>query len=169
MPTPDKATIRRICLTKRAALSDQTKQKASAALCARIESLTVYQNAEKIALYQAVGGEIDLHPLWLKACAAGKTCYLPVVRPNDNTLIFLPAGPKTPLKRNQFHILEPDIPHSDAILLEALDLMLMPLVAFDTQGTRLGRGAGFYDKTLQNKSPPAYSAPLMSFNTTPYS
>ena len=123
MPTSDKATVRRTCLTKRAALTEQTQQKASLALCTRIESLAVYQDAKKIAFYQAVGGEIDLHPLWILACAAGKTCYMPVIHPGHKTLIFLPANTKTPQKHNRFHILEPDVPHTHAILLEELDLM----------------------------------------------
>ncbi|MDX2345583.1 MAG: 5-formyltetrahydrofolate cyclo-ligase [Legionella sp.] len=153
MSPQNKHIIRQQYLTQREALTEQIKLKASRALCARIESLDVYQNASHIALYQAHGGEISLHALWLAATAAGKKCYMPVIMPDTKTLKFLPATTNTAHTPNQFHILEPDAPDSSAITLEQINLMLLPLVAFDKHGTRLGRGAGYYDKTLENKKP----------------
>ncbi|MCH9756813.1 MAG: 5-formyltetrahydrofolate cyclo-ligase [Gammaproteobacteria bacterium] len=153
MSRPDKMTIRHTMLAKRASLAKKMKLEASKALCARIESLPLYQDAKKIALYQAIDGEIDLHPLWLLAETAGKTCYMPVITPDNKTLLFLPTTLKTPQKSNLFQILEPDLPHTSAISLNELDLMIMPLVAFNTHGTRLGRGAGYYDRTLANEKP----------------
>lgn len=149
----DKASIRKICLAQRNALTPQFKNNASNALCARIQSLPVYQAASTIALYQAIDGEINLLPLWTEAETSGKTCYLPTIIPHQKFLIFLPATLRTPQKTNQFHILEPNIPPTEAISIEKLDLMIMPLVAFDKYGTRLGRGAGYYDQTLRNKKP----------------
>jgi 5-formyltetrahydrofolate cyclo-ligase len=153
MHTETKTTIRRQCIKKRNALSKQVQDESAKALCKHIEALSVYQNAAHIALYQAIGAEISLTPLWRSAENSGKTCYMPVMIPNTNTLKFLPTTTKTPQKINQFQILEPHLPHADAIALETIDLMILPLVAFDTHGTRLGRGAGFYDKTLKHQKP----------------
>ncbi len=151
MHTPDKTTIRRTCLAKRAALTAKEQETASKTLCMRVASLMVYQKAQKIALYHAVGGEIDLCPLWQLAEKAGKTCYMPVMRSDTRDLIFLPATSSTPQKVNTLQVPEPDVPHQYAIVPKALDLMLLPLVAFDTHGTRLGRGAGYYDRTLAHE------------------
>jgi 5-formyltetrahydrofolate cyclo-ligase len=153
MSSFNKAHIRKQCLKQRRSLTKQVQLNASKTLCARIEALPIYQNAMHIALYQAIGGEISLTPLWHSAIAAGKICYMPVVMPENKTLLFLPSTPETPQKPNAFQILEPDISHARAIPLQQLDLIILPLVAFDKKGTRLGRGAGFYDKTLQHQKP----------------
>ncbi|MDF1678734.1 MAG: 5-formyltetrahydrofolate cyclo-ligase [Legionellaceae bacterium] len=167
MHTPDKATIRRTCLAKRAALTAQTQKAASEALCMRISSLAVYQKAQKIALYCAVGGEINLHLLWQLAEKSGKTCYMPVMLSSTQRLVFLPATPSTPQKANAFQVPEPDVPHQYAVAPKAIDLMLLPLVAFDTRGTRLGRGAGYYDRTLSHEKPACLLGAAYEFQRQP--
>jgi len=149
----DKQTIRSATQVQRKALPKHVRAKASQALCARIQTLPVYQRATRIALYQAIDGEIDLHPLWVQAENAGKTCYMPIMNTQTKTLLFLPTTRKTPQQTNAYHIAEPQTAHTDAAPLDNLDLMLMPLVAFDSQGTRLGRGAGYYDRTLEHTKP----------------
>ena len=153
MPELSKQALRKRYRAKRASLSNTVRLEASQALCARIQALSVYQNAEHIALYHAIKGEIDLHPLWLSAHAAGKTCYMPVVNVQYKTLLFLPATPDTPHTISALHIPEPNVTHHDARAPHALDLMLTPLIAFDTHGTRLGTGGGYYDRTLEHQKP----------------
>ena len=126
---------------------------ASAKVCARINAIRQYRYAKTIALYQAIGGEIDLTGLWESAPYQGKFCYFPVLN-NDQTLSFVPATPSTPFKPNQYNIPEPVVDRSLAIPVHELDLIFMPLVAFDTNGTRLGMGAGYYDRTLANQRHP---------------
>jgi 5-formyltetrahydrofolate cyclo-ligase len=170
MPSSNKIRIREQCLKQRGLLTEQMQLDASKALCARIEALPIYQNASRIALYQAIDGEINLTPLWHRATAAGKICYMPMIisnKTNNRNLIFLPATPQTPQKANLFDILEPDVSHAHAIALEQLDLMILPLVAFDTRGTRLGRGAGFYDKTLQDQKPACLLGAAYDFQKQP--
>jgi 5-formyltetrahydrofolate cyclo-ligase len=167
MPSFDKATVRHACLTQRKALSQQAQHEASIALCARIQTLSVYQAAQHIAFYQSIGGEISLHPLWLLAESTGKTCYMPVMIPSNKTLMFLPATSKTHQKLNTHQILEPDVSSTHAISIEDLDLIIMPLVAFNTQGTRLGRGAGYYDRTLKNKTPGCLLGAAYEFQQEP--
>lgn len=145
--------IRRTCLQQRHALTAATQQAASARICERIASLPVYQNASSIALYQAIDNEINLNALWFLAEQQGKQCYMPAMLPDKKMLLFLPTTSQTPLKPNQFQILEPNIPHTQAMPLQHIDLMIIPLVAFDVAGNRLGRGAGYYDRTLQHKKP----------------
>nr|WP_244946929.1 5-formyltetrahydrofolate cyclo-ligase [Legionella israelensis] len=123
---------------------------ASEKVCARINRIHQYRYAKKIALYHAVQGEIDLERLWRSAPYQGKFCYFPVL--NENlTLSFLPATPATTFKPNRFNIPEPDVSRELAIPVNELDIIFMPLVAFDDMGTRLGMGAGYYDRTLAEK------------------
>jgi len=75
-----------------------------------------------------------------------KRTYLPVI-PGPR-LWFQPYGPQTRLLDNCYGIPEPRSCASQRIALQALDMVLMPLVAFDLQGNRIGMGGGFYDRSF---------------------
>lgn len=65
-------------------------------------------------------------------------------------LLFLRYTPETVLTPNKLRIPEPPLDIRQMITLDRLDVMMVPLVAFDDSGQRLGMGGGFYDRTLQN-------------------
>ena len=97
----------------------------------------------------ALPGEFNTRPL-IEACwKAGKTVYLPVVagKTEEKTLEFARYLPEDPLEANRYHILEPG-PQAPRIAAYALDLVVLPLVAFDLKGNRLGSGSGYYDRTF---------------------
>jgi 5-formyltetrahydrofolate cyclo-ligase len=116
-------------------------------------ALDVYKKATHVALYQAIDAEVDLSYLWQDAQAHGKSCYMPVIQ-HDKTLSFGFVTQDMPMHLNRFGIQEPKALFSRVIAPKHLDLMLMPLVAFDVHGTRLGRGGGYYDRTLEKERPP---------------
>ncbi len=134
----------------RAEISRPYQSTSSVHLCERIKSMPLYEQAQNIALYSSVNGEIDLSTLWHDALAQGKNCYFPVLN-EDQTLSFLPATEKTPFKENRYGIPEPEVSRDLAIAVDDIDLILIPLLAFDIRCTRLGMGAGYYDRTLENK------------------
>lgn len=136
----------------RSKISVSSRTTASQQICTRIRSLEQYRYAKRIALYFSVNGEVDLSGIWNTAPLQGKFCYFPAINEENLTLFFLPATPVTPFKKNRYGIPEPDVSHDLAIPAEELDLILMPLVAFDVRCTRLGMGAGYYDRTFQDKS-----------------
>lgn len=136
----------------RSKISVSYRATASNQICTRIRSLEQYRHAKRIALYFAMNGEIDLEEIWRSAPLQGKFCYFPAVNEETLTLSFLPATPATHFKKNHYGIPEPDISHDLAIPAEELNLILMPLVAFDVHCTRLGMGAGYYDRTFINKT-----------------
>lgn len=122
----------------------------SLALANNLINTRLFQNSEHIAAYLANDGEID--PIFLieEAWQRRKKMYLPVLglRP-ANRLWFLPFAEQTELYPNRFGIPEPVHARRDRLFKpQRLDLVLMPLVAFDRQGNRLGMGGGFYDRTL---------------------
>ncbi len=142
---PFKQALRIRCQEIRNHLSPAELAAASARVCERIHELNQYQTAKRIAIYHAVQGEINLEEL--RGNNPSSTCYYPVMNV-DQTLSFLPVTASTVFYKNRFGIAEPDVKHELAIRSEQLDIIFLPLVAFDEHGTRLGMGGGYYDRTL---------------------
>jgi 5-formyltetrahydrofolate cyclo-ligase len=108
-----------------------------------------FRNAKRIATYLPNDGELDTLPLISRAWEMGKQIYLPVLIPHgENRLWFARYEPNAPLIRNRFGIPEPIRAAQTRVAPLALDLVLTPLVAFDTKGHRLGMGGGFYDRSF---------------------
>lgn len=111
-----------------------------AALCATPQ----WQQAHTVLLYHSLPDEVDTHQLIGSALQDGKRVLLPVVVGDDLELRFLPTPDA--LREGAFHILEPTgAPITDYA---AIDLAVIPGVAFTPDGRRLGRGRGYYDRLL---------------------
>ncbi|WP_454786054.1 5-formyltetrahydrofolate cyclo-ligase [Legionella sp. WA2024007413] len=134
----------------RSKISVSYRATASTQVCTRIRLLEQYRQAKQIALYFAINGEIELDELWKNALLQGKICYFPVLN-EDLTLSFLPATADTPFQKNRYGIPEPDVSPDLAIAVEELELVFVPLVAFDVRCNRIGMGAGYYDRTFKGK------------------
>lgn len=142
--------IRKDMLYRRSRLSASEISHHSTLVCHRLKQMDAYRYAKHLGLYYAVKGEICLDKLWRTAAFQGKYCYFPVVK--EQLLYFLPATPSTPFKKNHYGILEPDVSLSESIPASALDVVLVPLVAFDPFGIRIGMGKGYYDRTFSEIS-----------------
>ena len=143
-------TLRQQIREQRRALDETERSQASALLCERIANSRLFQHSKDIAFYLPNDGEMDLTALIEYAWNQGKRCYLPVLaEPNTQRLWFIPYTPDSKLLPNRFGIPEPVATKSARLRKTiSLDLILMPLVAFDREGNRLGMGGGFYDRTL---------------------
>lgn len=145
----DRVQIRSRIRKQRRALSPQQQQEHAWLTSRRIAATPWFARSRNIALYLAVNGELDPEPLMDLALHAGKAIHLPVLLPyRHNRLWFAPYRPETPLAPNRFGILEPQVPVRDMLNPRALDLVIVPLVAFDDQCNRLGMGGGYYDRTF---------------------
>ncbi len=98
-----------------------------------------------VSTYAAIGSEIDPAPLVERLAAAGYRTCLPVIQPLGNPLRFRAWQPGEPLVARTWGIREPA---DDAPEVEP-DILLVPLLAFDRRGMRLGYGGGYYDRTLE--------------------
>lgn len=108
-----------------------------------------YLLARHIGFYWPVNGEISLNPLLQLSLSLGKKCYLPVCKEPEGSLVFLPYCSKDPLLENRYKIPEPVLGSCNKpIALQQLDIVFVPLLAFDQDRNRLGSGKGFYDKTF---------------------
>jgi 5-formyltetrahydrofolate cyclo-ligase len=108
-----------------------------------------FKQSQSIAFYSAAFGEVSTALALKYALAHHKACYLPVLK--KDRLIFLKVTQSTQFVSNRFGIAEPPFEERNIIAPEALDLVIMPLVAFDSKCHRLGMGGGFYDKTFSFK------------------
>jgi 5-formyltetrahydrofolate cyclo-ligase len=149
IPVPSSATdIRKLKRSQRRALSTAEQRQHSESLCQNVAALSAYRDSQHIAFYIANDGEIDPHHLIEQARLSGKDVYLPVLSPLKNSLYFAPFNTDSPLELNRFNIPEPVCHPSALKTANQLDMLLLPLVAFDTDGNRMGMGGGFYDRTL---------------------
>ncbi len=148
-PEPDLSSkLRQSLRAQRRALSLHEQRQHSEALCQRLIRTRHYRNSRHIACYLANDGEIDPMPLIEHAWLMNKTVYLPVLSPLQNKLYFAPYYENSSMRLNRFNIPEPDCAPSQWKTARQLDLLLLPLVAFDAQGNRMGMGGGFYDRSL---------------------
>ena len=103
-----------------------------------------WQEAKTVLLYHSLPDEVATHDLILNAEAAGKRVLLPVVVGDDLELRLFCR--KEALREGAFHILEPE---GKAFTdYAAIDVAVIPGVAFTAEGNRLGRGKGYYDRLL---------------------
>lgn len=146
---PSKAELRKTLRARRQQLSDDAQRRAADRAAANLATTRLFLASRRIACYLPTDGEIDPTQIIQRIWRMGKTAYLPVLSrlPHDR-LWFAPATPGMELVPNRFGIPEPRVKASELLRAERLDLILLPAVAVDAKGNRLGRGAGFYDRSL---------------------
>lgn len=133
---------------QRRQLPARVQQQHARAIARHLNRQPALRNAARIGCYLANDGEIATDYLINTAWQRGKQVYLPLLSPLGNSLFFAPYQPGTDMARNRFGIAEPGCHPAHWLRARQLDIILLPLVAFDETGNRLGMGGGFYDRTL---------------------
>jgi 5-formyltetrahydrofolate cyclo-ligase len=151
MAVSDQARLRRRLRAARRALGTPDRIAAAAAIDAALAGMGLPRPRSRIAAYQAMDGEIDPSAVIRRALATGCELHLPAItsfRRRQMRFVPYPAD----LRRRP----------ADGGIARWLDIVLVPLVAFDDAGNRLGMGAGFYDRHfafLRHRS--AWRRPLL--------
>jgi len=145
----DKDALRRHMLARRKAQEPDVAARASQAVARQVEALPRYAAAKEVLAYLPIRGEVDAGILARSLLASGRRVLLPRCRPDApgeldlGCLASLDAAVP-----GRYGILEP--PEAACLPPDAYspDVILVPGVAFDMQGARLGFGGGYYDRLL---------------------
>lgn len=140
-----KAALRPGLLDRRAAVARERGAAAADAVADWLRREVPLAAEAAVAGYWPLVGELDPRPALLRLAAAGHAIALPRMIAWRAPLAFHAWQPEAVLVPGRFEVMEP----SPAAPEVAPDVLLVPLLGFDRQGNRLGHGAGFYDRTLQ--------------------
>ncbi|KAI9912653.1 hypothetical protein PsorP6_006728 [Peronosclerospora sorghi] len=164
-----KRSMRREIASALETLSDVDVMAQSRALADKVSCLPDFARARGISVYLAMPKEAATTELLQTAFASNKKVYVPkIMGPSADDLTMLqvqsmdeiqrfpkvasPLWTYLPVSRSRFHpsvLTDTGIPRQDAMQCDEIDLVLLPGVAFDRRGGRLGHGKGFYDSFLR--------------------
>jgi 5-formyltetrahydrofolate cyclo-ligase len=140
---------------ERRAAAFSAQPEAGEALATRFQAMVQHHlpRAAAVSGYWPLPGELDIRPLLHRIHDAGHPIGLPVVLGKAQPLLFRRWSPGTTLVQGSFRVMTP--PEGAPELVP--DVLLVPLLAFDQAGYRLGYGGGFYDRTLEKRRREAHS------------
>jgi 5-formyltetrahydrofolate cyclo-ligase len=144
-PADAKMALRRAMLERRRAAHLAQAQEAALALSANVIA-ELDLKGKNIAGYWPLGDEIDCRPALEASSKAGAIVALPVVAGQGQVLIFRAWRPGDVLEQGPFGTMHPNV-RSPVVCPQ---ILLVPLIAYDLEGGRLGYGAGYYDRTIAN-------------------
>lgn len=161
----EQSEIRKRIQAERKKLTKPLQAEYSTKICRQIVDSGILDDAVHIAFYLPVRGEADPTYLQDVSSLSEKQFYLPILSTqNKNHLEFALYNEQTPMKLNRFKIPEPDV-SPDSLLTDPrkLDAVIMPMVAIDQVGNRIGMGGGFYDRTFAFKKAERCQPKLIAF------
>ena len=140
----EKNQMRELLTQKRRLLTKEQILEQSALIISQLEQLPCFQSAKTVLLYYPMHNEVNLLPL-IKKYKKEKTFLFPVVQ--RKLMTACPYEGNAKMHRGKYNIPEPTTPPYRG----EIDLILVPGVAFDLQGNRLGRGGGYYDRFIKSQ------------------
>ena len=174
-----KADLRLILKERLACLSKESCLTAAEEVATQLVNSEVFASSKTVACYLPIGNELDtaliINQIWRQA----KICYLPVILATRE-MQFVSFSAVDKLVATKYGGLEPIVTTEKLIEPQKLDLVIVPLLGFNSRGFRLGRGAGFYDRTFdfkkllpQSKAKPyllgvGYNIQLVEFEPDPW-
>jgi 5-formyltetrahydrofolate cyclo-ligase len=124
----------------------------SQTVATKIIATKIFVQSQNIACYIPIKNEIDVWPIIKAIWSCGKNCYLPTFEPKTkHYLQFVKFNERDRLTIVKYNIPQPKIYLKKIIAPQDLDLVIVPLLGFNTERFRLGRGAGYYDHTFAFK------------------
>ena len=145
-----KKKLREELLEKLHSISMDEKERKVEELKSKLFSLTEYKNAKCVMFYVSKHYEVNTHKMIDETIATGKKVVVPITLKEEK--ILKPSELKDREKeliKGHYGIHQPHEDHIRPVPLKEVDLMVVPGLAFDKQGHRLGHGGGYYDRFLE--------------------
>lgn len=139
-----KEEVRRRIKAQKALLDDRERQLAAQRVFDMLEQTAAFIMADHILMYHSLPDELSTHA-FIDKWSTRKHFYLP--RVNGVNLDILPYD-RSSLRLGAFQIEEPQ--GDDCADMESIEMVVVPAVAYDRRGNRVGRGKGYYDRLLGN-------------------
>jgi len=144
----DKRITRELALELRAALAEEERKLRSQKIQKKIIELPEFKQAKTIMTYLDFRGEVEMTSLAEKILASGKRLVLPCCAPQSVLIPAVIRDLAKDIEPGKWGIREPKKENIIPAEPEEIDLVIVPGVAFDRQGNRLGYGGGYYDRFL---------------------
>jgi 5-formyltetrahydrofolate cyclo-ligase len=147
-PVHAKRALRSELIALRARVSLDERAQRCRAIADRVEALPAFRDAGVVALYAALGTEVDVTELARRALARGASVVFPRALPVERRLVFARCAPgelvKGPLGAGEPPAAAPRVAPAE------IGCVVLPGIGFSEDGLRLGRGGGYYDATLKD-------------------
>ena len=139
-------------IARRDALPESERERVSKALTELLVTLPEYSAARSVLATMAIGSEWNTSPFLKRAAQDGKAVMLPRITPPPRRLqLYAVPDLERDLVPGVWNIPEPDPEKCEAVSLDAVDFALVPALAADREGFRLGYGAGYFDGLLTGR------------------
>jgi len=149
----EKAVLRTEMIARRDALPESERERVAEALTELVVSLPQYAAARTVLATMAIGSEWDTAGFLERAAADGKGLVLPrVTAPPRRLQLHAVADLERDLVAGVWNIPEPDPARCESVGIDDVDFALVPALAADREGYRLGYGAGYFDGLLAGRT-----------------
>ena len=157
MSSSNRTSLRSQMRQKRSALTEQVKRERAEAFLQIVSQHPIYVSARHLGLYHALPSELATKGLVQHAWSEGKKVYLPVTCQESGVLRFALYTEGTVVEKTKLGFYQPLATQENTVVVSKLECVVVPAVAVDKDGYRLGFGQGWYDRTFnanQNKAKP---------------
>mgnify|MGYP000855910693 CR=1 FL=1 len=144
----NKFELRSYMVNKRSRITAKIRTEKSEIIINKLRSLQVYLDAKLILVYVSFRSEVETHSFINQALRDGKRIAVPLTISDAKLLLPCEIFSLDDLAPRTLGILEPDKNNTNEVNRKDIDLAVVPGLAFDLHGNRLGFGAGYYDRFL---------------------
>ncbi|WP_207533542.1 5-formyltetrahydrofolate cyclo-ligase [Desertivirga arenae] len=148
--TVNKSSLRKVYLQKRKELTTDLIEVYSQNILSNLKTLDIFSNAKTLHIFYPIVGKKEVNTLiiveWFRNEYPDIKLVLPKSNLQNHTLEHITWTDDTPLALNEWGITEPE--YGQAVAPKEIDIVIMPLLAVDKRGNRVGYGKGFYDRFL---------------------